>query len=671
MRAALLAATCAVASSIAYAGACGGSAGPPRTRPLPAPDKAAAVRGAPRSPRIASYRLRAKLDTANHRVAGHETLTWTNTGASPVDRLPFHLYLNAFKNESSVFMQESHGALREAHASASGWGWIDVTSVQIGGAELLTSIKYPGPDQTVMEVPLAEPLAPGATVTVELAFDEQLPEVFARTGYQGAFHMVGQWFPKIGVRGGAPGAETWRCDPFHANSEFFADFGVYDVELTVPDTVAVAATGVLVGAKDNPDHTRTLGYHAEDVHDFAWMADPEMEMISGTAKVEGGDVEVRVYYRPEQAAFARRHLEAGIGAIEQFSAMYLPYPWPIMSIVDPPPDAAAGAGGMEYPTLVTTAGDHALVRPGVRLAEYTTIHEVGHNWFQGLLASNEGEEAWLDEGVNEYADAIVMARLYGERASLLDWMDWSAETTHAMRALSPSLAKIPSPIATVSWEFPSFGTYGQATYLKTSAALRTLEAVVGRDAFRAAMRQYVRDWAFKHPTGRDLFASLSQSLGQDLSWFVQPAFYGIGASELSVRTASCKPKHEPRGVFGEGKQRKTVTAELAPDGQAWVCDVVVSDTGTVPVPVDVEMQFADGTSLRDRWDHRDAGHWKRFHFERSSPLVEVDVDPGDDVLLDDDPVDNQLRLEPDASASARAGARAGFWTQTAMQVFGL
>ena len=117
----------------------------------------------------------------------------------------------------------------------------------------------------------------------------------------------------------------------------------------------MAATGVLTNAVDAGRGMRTLTYHAEDVHDFAWMADPYMDVISGQARLaDGGTVEVRVYHRPEQRGFAQRHLEAGIGAIEKFSAMFVPYPWPIMTIIDPPPEAADGAGGMEYPTLVTT-----------------------------------------------------------------------------------------------------------------------------------------------------------------------------------------------------------------------------------------------------------------------------------------------------------------------------
>jgi Peptidase family M1 domain len=664
----------AVALALAVAGlaACGGPGGVPRTRPLPSPDHRPALRDhTAHTPRLASYRLSAKLDTANHRIKGSMVLTWTNGGDSEVRELPFHLYLNAFKNESSVFMKESHGEMRGARATDTGWGWIDVTRVVVGQDDLTGKTSFPGPDQTVMDVPLPAPMAPGASTTVTMEFTEQLPEVFARTGYKGAFHMIGQWFPKIGVRAGPPGAEHWECPPFHANAEFFADFGVYDVDVTVPDSEVVAATGVLVGAKDNGDHTRTLTYHAEDVHDFAWMADPYMEVMSGTAKVDGDSVEVRVYYRPDQQDFARRHLAAGIGAIEQFSELYKPYPWPIMSIIDPPPDAASGAGGMEYPTLVTTAGDHALARPGIRIPEFVTVHEVGHNWFQGMVASNEPEEAWLDEGVNEYTDSIVMARLYGERGSLIDWMGWTAETTRAFDASDSPFSTIPSPIAAASWAFADSSAYGEATYAKTASALRTLEGVVGAEAMAKAMRHYVDTWAWKHPTGRDFFASLSESLGQDLSWFVRPAFYGIGSTELSVRRAGCVPEHEPRGVFGEGTHRKTVTEATAPDGGAWVCDVVVVDTGTVPVPVDVEMRFADGTIQPGRWDHRDDGHWHRFHFKRSSRLTEVSIDPEDLDLLDDDPVDDHIRLDGDPAAAARAGARAGFWTQSAMQVFGL
>ena len=398
----------------------------------------------------------------------------------------------------------------------------------------------PFTDESVVELPLAQPVPPGGTVEVAFKFTAQLPEVFARTGYKGDFHLIGQWFPKIGVRVGPPGAERWECQPFHVNTEFFADFGTYDVTLTVPTTHTVAATGVLTNAVDAGGGMRTLTYHAEDVHDFVWMADPYMEVMSGQAKLDDGTVEVRVYHRPEQRDFARRHLEAAVGAIEKFSAMFVPYPWPIMSVVDPPVDAAAGAGGMEYPTLVTTSGDSVFARPGMRIPEYVTVHEVGHNWFQGLLASNEAEEAWLDEGVNEWADVRVMAAIYGQRSSVLDWMGWQAELGALRHAADSEAGDNPSPVATAAYAFVDNAAYGEATYTTTMRALQTLEHTVGSQRFAAAMKVYAKTFAFRHPTGRDLFATLGAELGQDLTWFFGPAFHEVGGLRLALRHADCR-----------------------------------------------------------------------------------------------------------------------------------
>ncbi len=649
--------------------ACDSSLGPPRRQPLPVPDGVAALRTpGPRSPRLASYRIDARYDAAAHRVDATQVLTWTNGGHSAVDTLPFHLYLNAFKNEATLFMTSSGGEHRGQRADDRSWGWIEIPSIRVGALEVRPKAIYLGGDETVLEVPLPAPVAAGASVEITMTFTAQLPRLFARTGYHGAFAMVAQWFPKVGVRVGTPGFETWHCPPFHVNTEFFADFGVYDVNLTVPATHVVAATGVLTAAKDNDDGTRVLSYHAEDVHDFAWMIDPYMEVLTGTAKVGDGTVIVRVVHRARQRGFARRHLAAAIGTIENFSELFVPYPWSIMTVVDPPPEAE-GAAGMEYPTLVTTAGDHVFMRDGVRVPEYVTIHEVGHNWFQGLLASNEFEEAWLDEGVNEWADALVMTRMYGERASALSWMGWTGDAYHLRRALDERFDRVPSPIATAAYAFIDTDGYAAATYHKTSAALRTLEHVVGRDRFAAAMKTYAETWAFRHPTGADLLASLELSLGEDLRWFWTPAFYQPGGVDFAVRSVECVEAHEPRGVFGDGSSRKVVTGG---DGKVggWTCEVVVVNHGSVPVPVDVELRFADGSHQRDRWDARDGSRWHRFTMARSSPLVEVAIDPDGDVLLSGNLLDDHIRLTPDNRASWRASARIVFWTQGLMQAVG-
>ena len=416
----------ALAALLTIFAGCEGKA-PLRDLPLPAVDGPSALLGsAPLSPRIANYTIEASYASDTHRLAATSTLRWKNSGSLPVDVLPFHLYMNAFKNSESLFYREVGGTELGIGEGSPGWGWIQIDAVAVGGKEQSAALRYPGPDETVVELPLEVPLPPGETIEVEMSFRVQLPRVQSRTGYADEFAMVAQWYPKIGVRRGEGAAETWHCPPFHAFAEFFADFGTYNVVLDVPPTHRVAATGVLVAAEDRGPRRR-LHYRAEDVHDFAWAIDPHMDVIEGAAATAAGSVTVRVYHRPAQRAFAERHLRAGIGAIRVFSRMLRPYPWRLMSIVSPPPDAGA-AGGMEYPTLVTTGGESAKSAvPGILSPEIYTVHEVGHNWFQGMLASDEVDEPWLDEGINEYATGVVMNELYGATAVSLPSLDLSTD----------------------------------------------------------------------------------------------------------------------------------------------------------------------------------------------------------------------------------------------------
>lgn len=641
--------------------------------PMPGADKSPAwIAPTPPPPAIASYAIQATLDVEAHQVRGRETLTWVNTGRDPVRELDFHLYMNAFKNEDSVFMRESRGKMRSASASRGSWGWIEVNAISVdGGPDRTADLKFPGPDETVMELPLDTAVAPGATVKVTIMFEEQLPVVFARTGYKGDFHMIGQWFPKIGVRVGEPGKERWHCEPFHLMSEFFADFGNYDVTLTVPDTHVVAATGVLVEARDNQDDTRVLRYKAEGVHDFVWMADPFMEIVKSTAKTEHGPVEVWVYYRSKQRDFAERHLAAAVATVEGLSKMIHPYPWARMTVIDPPPDAASGAGGMEYPTLVTTAADSVFFPEGVRLPEFVTVHEVAHNWFQGILASNEVDEAWLDEGMNDYIDGVLMDKLYGEEVSAIEWGPFHAGITDSRLEAVGSFREMPDVLAQRSYEFNDYRSYGGITYGKTASAMATLQHAVGDEKFLAALHAYGMEMGFKHPTEADLVRILERETGQKLGWFLGPVLHQTGAADLRVRDISCRLKRAARGVFGRGGHRKVVDAEPAPDAP-YRCEVVVENIGTVPVPVDVELVLSGGRRLMKRWDDRGEGpRWHRFEVEEREPVVEATIDPRGRVKLDDGGIHRSLRVEPEPRAVDDATARAQFYTQSAMQVLGL
>jgi Peptidase family M1 domain len=652
--------------------ACSVPSNPPiRPLPLPAADgRGPLLVDRPLSDRIASYRIQAQLDTVKHEITATQTLTWKHNGNAPVESIPLHLYLNAFKNETSVFMKESHGSHRDFSHSEAGWGWIDVPSIQMDGQELRAGAKY-GEDETTLTVPLARPVAPGETLTLTLRFVSHLPEVFARTGYKGAFMLVGQWFPKIGVLTIDDGAQTWHCDTFHNNSEFFADFGTYDVELTAPDTHVIAATGVLTGAVDAGGGKRTHTYRAEDVHDFVFMADPFMQIAKVTATSPAGPVEVRVYHRPAQAPYASRHLEAAKRTIERFSALFVPYPWPIMSVIDPPPDAL-GAGGMEYPTLVTTAAD--IDGEWQRQTEFVTVHEVGHNWFQGMLASNEVDEAFLDEGINEYADGIVLDEWFGpDRSALSGGFGRLGQT--AFHRVGGDSDRLVSPIATRSYEFAP-NQYGSTTYSKTALAMKTLENLAGRDRFFAALGLYARRTAFHHPTRADLFAALKEGLGgtEDWAFYLDQMFLGTGGVDFRVSGIATRPARPPRGVFGEGESRKTVDdkdekADKRDKPKEWDSRFSIYSRGKVLVPVEIDLTFADGTVEHLTWDGRGGG--KELELRRPSALRTIVADPRGKIALEYEVVENAWSEDSQSSAAWRAAARASFWQQTLQQVIGL
>ncbi|MBC8155605.1 MAG: M1 family metallopeptidase, partial [Bacteroidetes bacterium] len=394
----------------------------------------------PLSPRIANYRIDVTLDADRKTLSGRETLTWRNTSTDPLSELRFHLYLNAFRDEKSTFMRESGGQLRGEEIDRTGkddpYGSIDIVSMNVRGnpasqpESLTRKLRFIQPDdknrndRTVVRVPLTKPLTPGATISLDILFKAKLPKIFARTGFSRDYFLVGQWFPKIGVYepAGMRYAKMgqWNCHQFHADSEFYADYGVYDVNITLPQNYQTGATGLMVSEKTSENGTKTQRWHAEDVVDFAWTASPRFEVVTDQWKKQSGNpVSIRLLVQPEHRHQAQRHLDAAKWALAYFGKHLGAYPFPNLTIVDPP-FHGSGSAGMEYPTFIT-AGTVSFLTDGMRFPEAVTIHEFGHQYFMQLLASNEFEEAWLDEGFNQYYEGRIMDETYGPRASQVDW----------------------------------------------------------------------------------------------------------------------------------------------------------------------------------------------------------------------------------------------------------
>ena len=598
------------------------------------------VGAAPSALDVANYTLDARLDPLRHEVIGEGTLRWRNTSRVAVRDLWFHLYLNAFADERSLFARTTSG---EHRGNARGRnGRIDLRTLRLAtGEDLLAGATHdPGvpDDRTQLHVALPRAVAPGEEVTLTMAWTSVLPEAFARTGYKGSFHMVAQWFPKVAV---LEADGTWAHFALHGNSEFYADFGRYEVTVTVPRGYTVGATGqpLLVEHRDDGDRLR---FSASPVHDFAFTAWDHFR----ERRDEAGDVALRVLHPPGLERAAAATIECLRRAMPAYQHRYGDYPYPGLTVVIPPRDAE-GAGGMEYPTLITTGADW-YTPDGVRDVAYVTLHEFMHQYFYGLVASNENAWPMLDEGFTEYATAAGLEDLYGRGGPFVDlpWLGLRLEA-FALEASWSAGIRHPLPVARGAAEFPSFGAYAMHVYSRTATTLRTAEMMVGRERFRLALRRYVEQWRFRHPTPSDFYASMRDSLGAPVvDDLLRPALERPLRMNYAVESASSRPL-----------------------GGRHVGRVVVHREGDLSLPVDVVLEDTRGQRRLVHWSGQ--GDQVELPYEGAAPLRAARVDPWNRVPLDASRIDNARLADGQPARSAMpAVARVAYWFGLLLQAVG-
>ena len=602
------------------------------------------------SEHIVQYRINAKLDIETKIVSGEQILSWLNTTDTPVSDLQFHLYLNAFKNNRSTFMKESGGSLRGFSMDEDQWGYIDITKIRIvSGPDLTSGMSYIQPDdrnpddQTVLRVVLPEPVLPEDAVELEITFQSKLPQVFARSGYKGNFYMVAQWFPKIGVFENG----DWNCHQYHAESEFYADFGTYDVSLTVPEDYIVGATGKRIRESKNTDGTATYTHYQEDVHDFAWTACPDFVEIKKTYTLDRPPVRTEMIFLVHKShiKLKDRYEESLRNGLEFYSQNYGAYPYETITLVDPPINAM-GAGGMEYPTLFTSMG-LSFFPKGLRMPEMVTIHEFGHGYWYGIVASNEFEEAWLDEGINSYSEIKAMDHYYGSDSSMVDLLGIKVGDWVYARAAVMGTARL-DPIMTKSWDFYSGGSYGANVYSKAALTLLTLEGYLGEDVMAEVMKTYYQHWKFRHPKSQDFFDVAKEVSGQDLDWFFDQFFKSPDRLDYSVGAVSSSEIGGPEGRFeGEPEESDTKSSEE----KRYLSEVVIRRNGELYFPQDILIVFEDGEEIRETWDGK--SRWARFEYTRPSKLKRVQIDPEKKVLLDINLMNNTKIIKPDKTPLLR------------------
>ncbi len=566
-----------------------------------------------------------RLDPAAKTVAGTERITYRNPSQDTLDELWLRLYLRAFSGPDTLWMRESGGTMRGFAAGGDSTGDITVSKLSlVDGTDLLATATM---TDTLLRVPLPRSLGPGERIELDATWTSKLPRVFARTGYGGrddTFFMVGQWYPKMAVydRG------RWDTEPWHARSEFFHDFGNYDVQVTVPEPYVIAGAGVPAGEPVVHNGLKTQRWTSTSVTDWAFAASPDFE----TRMARAGDVDVVLYLLPEHERAAAEYIETSVGSVQAFSRWFGPYPHPRLSVVDVP-DNAAGAGGMEYPTLVTGGTLGAPLGSG--LVSVVTAHEIAHQWWPMQTATNEAREPWLDEGLTEYAGARYMA----EAGRTIGF----ANSRVSPATLERSQYRIgPNHVATLpAWEY-SEAAYGATVYAKVALGLWTLEGVAGTARFHQAMRAYLERYRWQHPTGTDFRASLEQSLDADLGWFFDSYLHGAGVVDYAV------------GGIANGSNGSSV--ELLRQGE-------------VPVPVDIRVTMATGRQSTETWDGREER--RTLTQPATDPVVRVELDPDRKLKAELDVVDNAASTRLQAAPTTTLAGRLAFWTQMFAQLLGL
>jgi hypothetical protein len=645
---------------------------PAAARPAPTSSDAPREPGA-LSARNANYLIDARLDAGRRTITGRQWLTWRNISGATTSELRYHLYYNAFRNSASTWLRERTLAGRISQPLSSlrprDWGWTDVSTVRLIGLDGAPPIdlddrRFVSPDdgnpddRTVMVVKLPKPVAPGETLNVYLEWTSQVPRTFSRTGAIGDYFFLGQWFPKLGVLEDA----GWNCHQFHASTEFFSDYGVYDVKLTVPTGWVVGATGVEREVRNNPDGTATHRFVQEDVHDFAWTTSPRY--LVKTARFEQAglpSVEMRLLLQPEHAGQADRHFDATRAALRYYGQWFGPYPYPHITVIDPA--WQSGAGGMEYPTLFT-AGSYWLAPRDVADPEGVTVHECGHQFWYALVGNNEFEDAWIDEGFNTFSTGRTMALAFNPNydsfrvfGGFVPWVlrdiPLTREVDENGLASYRSGAKLDAQ-STPSWRYwPAAG--GALSYSKTALWLNTLERHLGWSTLQRIMSTFFTRWKFRHPRPQDFFAVVNEVTGRDMSWFFDQVYRSSNVFDYAVADLKTEPVAASGYFDSDGKTAYKAEQKLA---GRFRTSVVVRRLGEGVFPVDVVVTFKNGEKVRERWDGRD--RWKIYTFERNTEALSAQVDPERVLLLDVNYANNSRTLEPAGPAAATK------WTLTWM-----
>ncbi len=551
-------------------------------------------------------RIEVRLDDKRHFLHGFEQFRYTNNAPDTLRYIYVHLWPNAYSSDRTRFSEQQviNRNTGFYFSKAGDRGFIDSLDFRVNGQPATPFSAAGLPD--IARIDLPDPLPPGATIAVETPFRVKIPKVFSRMGHTGQAYYISQWFPKPAVYD----RKGWHPLPYSDQGEFFSEIGAYDVQITLPANYVVMATGNCTDAAENSwldslsvlpapggarpaNHVaawrekvntfppssanfKTLHFHEDNVHDFAWFADKRFIVRrDSVAVVAGSGVPahtVRIYtgFLTSEKDYWEKGAEYIRKTISAYSEEIGPYPYNTAKAVEG--DLKAG-GGMEYPTV--TVIDRLATQTSVM---ETLVHEIGHNWFYGILASNERDDAWMDEGFNTFYERKVeagirlpMGRKERYTNRIEDVLYYNAASTRSDQSLlntSSSYTK---------------GNYGLDVYYKAALLLKWLEGYVGADTFKEAMHRYYDAWHFRHPYPEDVRTIFQETSGKPVGWF----FDGALKTEIGIDFALKGARHDGDGFHITAKNKSDFAAPVRIN--AYIRDSLLESVWSLPFAKDTTL----------------------------------------------------------------------------------
>ncbi len=498
-----------------------------------------------------NYKIDVTLDDVAHELSAYEKIEYINNSKTDLNFIYFHLWPNAYKNQETALAKQmlENGETYMYFAKDQELGYIDSLNFLVDG----TPVKwdYDKEHIDICKLYLTTPVAPGDTITITTPFHVKLPSAkISRLGHIDQAYAITQWYPKPAVFD----KEGWHAMPYLNQGEFYSEFGSFDVNITLPKNYVLAATGdridepeeeqwllskveeteKMIAAKNfshdnsfppSSKEYKTIRFRQYRVHDFAWFADKRFHVLKGNTMLphEGNKVDTWSFFTNSEPELWARSIEYINDATFFYSELNGDYPYNHVTAVD---GTISAGGGMEYPniTIIGESGTNFNL-------ETTIMHEVGHNWFYGILGSNERDNPFMDEGINSFYEMRYIRTKYPEKtlAALI-----GRDSTYKLFGLNkhkyksqyeysyyfPARKNLDQPIALTSSEFTTYN-YGGIVYSKTALAFDYLMNYLGKEKFDEAMKFYFEHWKFKHPNPDDLIKTLQYYLNADLNWFVQ------------------------------------------------------------------------------------------------------------------------------------------------------